>query len=295
MPGGCSYNTMRVFNWLLQNKDKSDITGVLGSVGADFYGDLYASLLERENVVPIFEKFENINTGICCVFCHNRDRGHITDLGASVLVSHDFVKRMWSDLEETVLIFTELFILKHKPDIVFLLAEHSLENNKIFGFNLPSFYFLETYIELISVLVEYCDVLFANAAEAKFLAAQMGIQYEEDDLGALCKKFASNKKRNVKRKRVVVITAGPDAAYVAEYDPVEDKLTYFASFEPNYVDETEIVDTNGAGDAFAGGFLSKFMKDGRLDECMAVGHWAASVLIKQRGFQIPEGETYKGC
>jgi len=90
------------------------VTGLLGSVGEDFYGNLYADLLKKENISPIFEMIEKINTGVCCVFCHNRDRGHITDLGASVNISEDYVQRIWKSIQNVQLIYTELFILKHK-------------------------------------------------------------------------------------------------------------------------------------------------------------------------------------
>lgn len=54
------------------------------------------------------------------------------------------------------------------------------------------------------------------------------------------------------------------------------------------VEEDKIVDTNAAGDAFAGGFLARLMKNQPLDECMKAGHKAASIIIQVRGCEIPE-------
>ena len=161
---------------MLKNKTEEDKVGLLGSVGDDFYGDLYANLLSKENIVPIFEKFDKTNTGVCCVFCHNRDRGHITDLGASVLISKEFVQRIWEELSNVELIYTELFILRHRREIVFLLAEHSLADHRTFGFNLPSHFFIENYFEDIKNLWEYADVTFANIAEAVFFSKLLGIE-----------------------------------------------------------------------------------------------------------------------
>ena len=76
IPGGCQFNAMRVFNWML---------------GA--YGQVYQNLLLSENIIPIFETIENQTTGLCVVICHNRDRAHITDLGASISISDEFVDR----------------------------------------------------------------------------------------------------------------------------------------------------------------------------------------------------------
>jgi sugar/nucleoside kinase (ribokinase family) len=160
---------------MLENPKENELTGVLGSVGDDFYGDLYAKLLQKENIVPLFEKFDEVNTGLCCVFCHNRDRGHITDLGASTLISLEFVQRIWDQLKNVQLIYTELFILKHRKNVVYLLAENCLSDQKLFGFNLPSAYFIENYFQDILNLIEYADVLFANAAEALFFASLLGL------------------------------------------------------------------------------------------------------------------------
>ena len=48
-----------------------------------------------------------------------------------------------------------------------------------------------------------------------------------------------------------------------------------------------IVDTNGAEDAFGGGFLSQFVKGKKLDECKKADHWVTSIIIQKRGCNIP--------
>jgi sugar/nucleoside kinase (ribokinase family) len=161
---------------MLKEKTEDDRTGLLGSVGDDFYGDLYADLLMKENITPIFEKFDKPNTGVCCVFCHNRDRGHITDLGASTLISKEFVQRVWEELSNVELVYTELFILKHRMNIVYMLAEFALDNKRTFGFNLPAGFFIETFFEDIKDLWSYADVAFANSAEAVLFGKLLGLE-----------------------------------------------------------------------------------------------------------------------
>uniref|UniRef100_A0A915K9U0 Adenosine kinase n=1 Tax=Romanomermis culicivorax TaxID=13658 RepID=A0A915K9U0_ROMCU len=62
-------------------------------------------------------------------------------------------------------------------------------------------------------------------------------------------------KINNKRPRIVVITQGKSPVIVAE----GSKLM---KFPVALIPDEKIVDTNGAGDAFVGGFLSRFVVDG---------------------------------
>jgi sugar/nucleoside kinase (ribokinase family) len=147
---------------------KKNEMALIGSVGDDAWGKLYTDLLEAAGIVSIFEKFSSDNTGMCSVFCNKKDRAHITDLGASTQINIEFVESKLEMLKDVELIYTELFILKHRKNIVYLLAELAQKDRKIFGFNLPSFYFIETYLKEINELWEFADVVFANEAEAMF-------------------------------------------------------------------------------------------------------------------------------
>lgn len=107
---------------MLQDGEANQVS-LLGSVGDDSYGHLYRKLLANENINALFETISQNNTGICGVFCHNKDRGHITDLGASTLISPEFVSSIWEQLKNVELVYTELFILKHRKNIVYMLAD----------------------------------------------------------------------------------------------------------------------------------------------------------------------------
>lgn len=55
-------------------------------------------------------------------------------------------------------------------------------------------------------------------------------------------------------------------------------LTSVPSVQPE-----KIIDTNGAGDAFVGGFLSQFINEKPLEKCIDCGIWAAVLMIQQSG------------
>ena len=76
-------------------------------------------------------------------------------------------------------------------------------------------------------------------------------------------------------ERTVVITQGAKPTVVAKGGVV----VHTVAVEP----VAAIVDTNGAGDAFVGGFLAAVAKGKSLDLAAKVGNWAASVVIQRSG------------
>ena len=53
----------------------------------------------------------------------------------------------------------------------------------------------------------------------------------------------------------------------------------------------KLVDTNGAGDAFVGGFLSQLVVGKDVQECCRAGNFAAHVIIQRSGCTFPEKPT----
>lgn len=84
-------------------------------------------------------------------------------------------------------------------------------------------------------------------------------------------------KQNKSRPRVVIITNGSEPTIVVSSDALTAPKTY--SIKP--VPAADIVDTNGAGDSFAGGFLGALVLGKSLDEAIEVGHRLGAMCIGQ--------------
>lgn len=83
-------------------------------------------------------------------------------------------------------------------------------------------------------------------------------------------------KQNENRNRVCVLTSGHDPVILA----VDGKIT---EFPVTVVPKEKLIDTNGAGDAFAGGFLSQYIQGKDLSVCIKCGIWAATQIIQRSG------------
>lgn len=59
-------------------------------------------------------------------------------------------------------------------------------------------------------------------------------------------------------------------------------------FEVQKLNENEIVDTNGAGDSFVGGFLSQLYLNKSIDQCVMAGCKLSREVVKRSGCTFPE-------
>ena len=82
------------------------------------------------------------------------------------------------------------------------------------------------------------------------------------------------------RLRVVVITQGKDPVIMA-------KDGHITEYPVPTIPPENIVDTNGAGDAFVGGFLSQLVKGESLERCIAGGTYTATTIIQRSGCTFP--------
>ncbi|KAF6107347.1 adenosine kinase [Phyllostomus discolor] len=171
------------------------------------------------------------------------------------------------------------FFLTVSPESVLKVARSAAENNRIFSLNLSAPFISQFYKEPLMKVMPYVDILFGNETEAATFAREQG--FETEDIKEIARKTQALPKMNLKRQRVVVFTQGSDDTIMA----TESEVTAFAVLDQ---DQKEIVDTNGAGDAFVGGFLSQLVSEKPLTECIRAGHYAANVIIKRTGCTFPE-------
>ena len=55
----------------------------------------------------------------------------------------------------------------------------------------------------------------------------------------------------------------------------------------------KLVDTNGAGDAFVGGFLSQIVQEQPIEEAVRAGNFAANTIIQRSGCTFPAECTFE--
>jgi len=116
--------------------------------------------------------------------------------------------------------------------------------------------------------------VFGNESEALAFGEKQG--YEDKTIAGIASRISSLPKVNKSRRRFVVITQGADPTLVANGQEVVE-------FAVEKIPKEEIVDSNGAGDAFVGGFLAGLVRGAPLEVCVQAGHYAAGVILRVSG------------
>jgi len=100
-------------------------------------------------------------------------------------------------------------------------------------------------------------------------------------------RLIADKEYKRKEGRTVVITQGKDNVLVAFGNNTEIK-----EFKVTQLEDSKVVDTNGAGDAFVGGFFAQYIQNEPLAVCIASGVYAATEVIQLSGCTFPKENKF---
>ena len=253
-PGGANCNTMRAIALL------GGRSGFIGKVGDDNLGQFYEEALLKAGVASYLIKTEG-PSGACTVFISpDGERTIGTFLGPAPTISPD-------EITEDVLrnydcIHIEGYLIVNEE-----LVRETMKKAKRLGLkvalDLANYNIVNAYKGLLEeVIPQYVDILFANASEAEAftgLPAQEAVKALE------------------KQVHVALVTLGKDGSLIGS----EGKF-YHVDAEGG-----KPVDTTGAGDNFAAGFLYGQSVGASLVQSAQIGSMLSGYVIDVVGPQVP--------
>ena len=292
LAGGATQNTIRVAAWMLSSRKKRPECCYVGCVGNDDYGRKLAQTCAAGGVHTNYKIEEETPTGTCAVLISRADgeRTLVANLAAANDYTRDhlFHERTVEMIQAAGIIYAAgFFLTSGGVDCIAHLGEHCFEagsagNPKRFCMNLSAPFICEFFTEQLDAVMPYVDVLFGNETECMALgrAKRLG-----DDIALIAVAIAALPKKCGARGRVVVITQGNEPTLV-----VENGVLHRYAVSP--LAKQSIVDLNGAGDAFVGGFLSQLLLGKPIPDAVHAGHWAGRVIIQRSGCSVPEQCDY---
>lgn len=275
--GGATQNSIRVAQWML----KPGSTGYMGAVGADAYGETLEKCASQDGVhVHYMKNADGVSTGTCAVLVNNNERSLVANLSAANTfnVSHLDTAEAKEMVEAAKLFYIAGFFLTVSVDTILKVGKHAVDNMKTVCLNLSAPFIIQFFGEQLASVMPYTDFVFANETEAETYGEVMGWG---KDLSTIALKLAALPKASGTRPRVVCFTQGSKATIVACAGEVTE-------FPVELLAKELIVDTNGAGDAFVGGFLARLVEGKPIAECVRSGTFAARTIIQFSGCTFPK-------
>jgi adenosine kinase len=286
--GGATQNTIRVAQWMLQ---RPHATAYVGAVGKNCRrAKVLREAAEKDGVQTLYYEVEGAITGTCAVLVNDKHRSLVANLAAANLLDAKHIESpsVKQAIESARIFYSAGFFLTHTagPIVSKMVAQHASSNGKIYALNLSAPFIVNFFHNQLMELIPYADFIFSNETEARAFGDKMGWTVSDKDEKTNLKIIALNLSQMphvTSRPRIVVFTQGPEETIVANGAHGGSVHTYAV----NKLDQSLIVDTNGAGDAFVGGFLAGLALNEPIALCVEAGHAASRLIIQETGCTLP--------
>lgn len=258
-PGGSAGNTIRAMATLGSN------VGFIGKVGDDELGQFYKDACQKAGIESTFF-ISNLPTGIAATFITPEGERTFADyLGAAAVLE---AEELTSDMFKG---YSYLYIegyLVQNHEMILKAAEMAKQEGLQICLDMASYNVVEAEKEFFELLLtKYVDIVFSNEEEAKSFT---GKDPEEalNEISKLCS--------------VAIVKMGKKGSYIK-------KGTEIIKVEA--IEVKDVIDTTGAGDYFAAGFLYGLTSGYSFVKCAQIGSLLASKVIQVIGTELQE-ETW---
>jgi len=231
-------------------------TAFIGKVGDDSFGQAFANDMTQNGITPIMLK-GNAESGRALAFITpDSERTFAVYLGAAIeMTPNDLNPSLFSG-------YTHFHIegyLVQNHSLVRKAVELAKQSGCSISLDLASYNVVEENLDFLREIVEnYVDIVFANEEEAKAFTGKMPVE-ALNELGKLAD--------------IAVVKLGADGSIIKQ-----GETTYEVG-----VIEVSSIDTTGAGDLYAAGFLYGLSKGLSLLKCGEIGAILSRHVIEVLG------------
>ncbi|XP_025195500.1 adenosine kinase 1-like [Melanaphis sacchari] len=279
--GGSAQNSLRVAQWILE---KPNVAVFFGAVGQDKYSEILKLKANNEGVDVKYQYSSKKPTGTCAVIVTNngKDRSLCANLSAAETFTEDHL-----DVPENKIIIENAkfylatgFFLQVNAKAVQKIAKVAFERKCPFLYNMSAPFIYQFYMDSVMSIFRFVNIVVGNDEEAK--AFSEGQNWNLDNIEEIASKLSTFDIEN--GNRLVIITQGEKSVLVVK----DGVITHYPVPK---LPASDIIDSNGAGDAFIGGFISKYILGCPIKTCVEAGINAGSYIIQQPG--ISKGDSFK--
>lgn len=272
--GGASQNAARAAAYILPPKS----VVFTGCVGDDDLAEQLRAANTKEGLDDVYLVKKGEKTGACAVIITGHERSLVTDLQSAEKFeqSHLSSPKVAPLIDAAQFFYFEGYFLTHGTESVLEISKKASGAGKTVVLNLSAPFIPQFFKVQLEQVLPYTDILIGNKDEAETWATAQG--FPATDLAGIAQRIAQLPKSNSSKDRIVIFTQGAGETIVATSKEVSRHAV------PPL--QHEIVDSNAAGDAFAGGVLAALVLKKPLSEAIQVGHRMAAICLRHDGAQF---------
>ncbi len=259
-PGGSCANTLRGFAFLSAGEGFSRPL-FIGAVGNDDMGSRYIDNIRAMGVESRIAVKNGATGASLILITPDSERTMLTNLGACRSITVEDADLSLVKRAGVLHITGYQWDTENQKQLVKFIVDAAKKHGVMVSFDLADPFVVERYRdEFLTWIPHHVDLLFGNYEEYSLLVGK-GDTYEEVLVRA--KDLAD----------ILVMKTGSHGAYC------------YSREEPVHIPgfTVQAVDTTGAGDAFAGGFLYGLYKSLPLLGCVRLANKIASLIVSTRG------------
>merc|ERR1712151_1417361 len=257
-----------------------------GCVGKDDFADKMRAACEKDGVAANYMVDEKTPTGTCATLNNASERSLCTNLNAANNYKDSHLQQPdnMKILAGAKIVYSAGFFATVSPDSMRIAAKKCLETGAHYCLNLSAPFLMQVppFKAVLTEMIPYTDFLFCNETEAQTWAETEG--WDTTDIAFIATRLSLIPSLK-SRKRTVVITQGKDPTIVAHNG-------FTKEYAITAIPQEKLVDTNGAGDAYVGGFLAALSKGLTVEQCCKAGAYSAGVIVQHSGTQFPPKPDY---
>jgi sugar/nucleoside kinase (ribokinase family) len=257
-PGGSAANTAV---WLGSLGASVDLVAAVGTMDADYHTQLFRD----HGVTPSLQVELGLPTGTIVIIVEGENRTMLTERGANAaLASTSVTDQLLADAALLVVSGYSIFDGFGVPGIRDLIARAGAAGVRV-AVTLGSLGYLSDFgAEEFQAAVDGAELAFLNADEGQFLTG-------ESDPDRVARKLSTLFER-------AVLTVGAEGVIVIERGQTPVRVAAPAA---------RMVDPTGAGDAFAAGFLERWLATGDMVVAAQAGVYVAARAVMVMGGRPP--------
>ncbi len=239
-------------------------TTLAGGIGFDDLGKMYKSRLKELGVNDELVE-NNAATGTSIILVtEDRERTMCTFLGANRNFNKDDVN-LESAKKADIFYFTGyMWDTDSQQGAIRKVLDIKKKSNFIVAFDIADPFAVGRYRQtFFDIIKEYVDIVFANSEEARYLIDNYDAYECSKSIGKLCK--------------TAVVKNGKKGSYIS-HDGKIYEIPVYGTNRP--------IDTTGAGDTYAAGFLYGVQKGYSIEDSGKIASILAGEIINQIGAQF---------